>query len=208
MTREEALTVLGLDAGVTADEVRLAYRELAQMLHPDKFGANKKLRARAETQMARINEARDVLLKSAHTTSSRAGSGSTRARAPRGRASSKAAGSRAPRTPSQIAFEAEARARAAEAARLMVSSQARTLRERRGGMVTMSVIAALVMLFTARMGGLIGTLAFSVSSMLTVWGIVDIFTLSNQAKVLQERACELMRQRDAAQRIADEASQL
>ena len=62
MTRDEALSVLGLKSGATRDEVRLAYRELAQMLHPDKFGSNKRLRERAEQQMRAINEARDVLL--------------------------------------------------------------------------------------------------------------------------------------------------
>ena len=68
MTREEALGVLGLGADAGRDEISAAYRELAQMLHPDKFGENKRLRARAEQQMRRINEARDVLLKGPLTT--------------------------------------------------------------------------------------------------------------------------------------------
>ena len=63
MTRDEAWQVLGLAEGASREEVSLAYRELAQMLHSDKFGENKRLRARAEQQMRRINEARDVLLK-------------------------------------------------------------------------------------------------------------------------------------------------
>ena len=65
MTRDEALTTLGLDEGATREEIQIAHRELAQMLHPDKFSENKRLRSRAEQQMKRINEARDVLLKSA-----------------------------------------------------------------------------------------------------------------------------------------------
>ncbi len=63
MTRDEALNVLGLQPGATREEVNVVYRELAQMLHPDKFGGNKRLRERAEQQMRRINEARDTLLK-------------------------------------------------------------------------------------------------------------------------------------------------
>ena len=35
MTREEALTALGLEGDATQDEITAAYRELAQMLHPD-----------------------------------------------------------------------------------------------------------------------------------------------------------------------------
>uniref|UniRef100_UPI003AB42214 J domain-containing protein n=1 Tax=Enorma sp. TaxID=1920692 RepID=UPI003AB42214 len=50
MTRDEALSVLGLEPGASPAEILAAYRELAQMLHPDKFGENKRLRARAEQQ--------------------------------------------------------------------------------------------------------------------------------------------------------------
>ncbi|WP_308616700.1 J domain-containing protein, partial [uncultured Enorma sp.] len=77
MTRDEALSVLGLEPGASRAEILAAHRELAQMLHPDKFGENKRLRARAEQQMKRINEARDVLLKAAGA-SSRGGSASRR----------------------------------------------------------------------------------------------------------------------------------
>jgi hypothetical protein len=54
MTHEEALAVLGLKAGATAEEVRAAHRRLMQGHHPDKGG-------NAETA-ARLNRARDVLL--------------------------------------------------------------------------------------------------------------------------------------------------
>ena len=63
MTREEALTALGLEGDATQDEITAAYRELAQMLHPDKYGTSKRLRERAEQQMRVINEARDTLLR-------------------------------------------------------------------------------------------------------------------------------------------------
>ena len=73
MTRDEALNVLGLAAGASREEISAAYRELAQMLHPDKYGDNKRLRARAEQQMRAINEARDVLLKGARSSRRTAG---------------------------------------------------------------------------------------------------------------------------------------
>lgn len=198
MTRDEALSVLGLKSDATRDEVQVAYRELAQMLHPDKFAGNKRLRERAEQQMRSINEARDVLLK---------GSGS-RSRAGSAHGSSAARPSSAPRTPDQIAFEAEARAHAVETARLTVVSQARTLRERRGGMFSLTVVAGLVALVTVRMAGALGTLIFSVSSMLLVWGIVDVAMYSNQVRVLDRRARDLLRQRDAARDIARRAREL
>lgn len=62
MTRVEALHILGLGADATDADVRTAHRELAQMLHPDKFEGNKRLHARAEQQMRSINAARDYLL--------------------------------------------------------------------------------------------------------------------------------------------------
>ncbi len=55
MTSAEALAVLGLQAGASADEVRAAHRKLIEQVHPDK-GGNDYL-------AAQINTARDVLLK-------------------------------------------------------------------------------------------------------------------------------------------------
>ena len=44
--------------------------------------------------------------------------------------------------------------------------------------------------------------------MLVVWGIVDVVSLSGQISVLQKRSAELLRQRDAAAKIAEEAARL
>jgi hypothetical protein len=54
MTREEALAVLGLGEGATADEIRAAHRRLIQRMHPDVGGT--------ADLAARINRAKDVLL--------------------------------------------------------------------------------------------------------------------------------------------------
>ena len=40
MNRTEALHILGLDDGATADDIKIAYRETVQILHPDKFAGN------------------------------------------------------------------------------------------------------------------------------------------------------------------------
>jgi curved DNA-binding protein CbpA len=48
---------LELEPGATLKEVKTAYRELAQMNHPDKHGHNPKLHARATAKMKALNAA-------------------------------------------------------------------------------------------------------------------------------------------------------
>lgn len=54
MSREEALAVLGLKQGATADDVRAAHRRLMKEFHPDHGGS--------DYIAAKINQAKDVLL--------------------------------------------------------------------------------------------------------------------------------------------------
>ena len=62
MTYDEALRLLGLNEKATEADIKLAYRELAQILHPDKYANNKRLSDRANEQLKLVNEAREVLL--------------------------------------------------------------------------------------------------------------------------------------------------
>lgn len=55
MSEEEALSVLGLQDGAGADEIRAAHRKLISQLHPDKGGT--------DYLASKINEARDYLLR-------------------------------------------------------------------------------------------------------------------------------------------------
>jgi hypothetical protein len=54
MTRDEALSILGLSAGATDEEIRAAHRRLILRVHPDTGGS--------ADLAARINRAKDVLL--------------------------------------------------------------------------------------------------------------------------------------------------
>lgn len=59
----QAYRVLGLQPGATLDEVKTAFRDLAQVWHPDRFPENDRLREKAMQNQALINEAYAVLQK-------------------------------------------------------------------------------------------------------------------------------------------------
>ncbi|PJB71991.1 MAG: molecular chaperone DnaJ [Alphaproteobacteria bacterium CG_4_9_14_3_um_filter_47_13] len=55
MTREEALEVLGLKENASKEDIKKAYKDLIKKNHPDQEGT--------QWLAARINQARDILLK-------------------------------------------------------------------------------------------------------------------------------------------------
>ena len=57
----QAYRMLGLAPGATVDEVKTAYRDLAQVWHPDRFPNNNRLREKAGQNLQRINEAYALL---------------------------------------------------------------------------------------------------------------------------------------------------
>jgi curved DNA-binding protein CbpA len=58
MTEDEAYEVLGLQKGATRDDVVRSHRSLIKKLHPDQGGST--------DLSARVNEAKDVLMRRHH----------------------------------------------------------------------------------------------------------------------------------------------
>ena len=93
MNRTEALRILGLDEDATLADIKTAYKETAQILHPDRFATNKKLQDRATEQFKNLQEAYEYLTsgKGSRTKAGRAAS-ATRAYGPGGQAEARLAG--------------------------------------------------------------------------------------------------------------------
>jgi curved DNA-binding protein CbpA len=57
MNIEKAYEVLGLKLDASIDDLKLAYRDLVNVWHPDRFLHNPRLKEKAEQQLQEINQA-------------------------------------------------------------------------------------------------------------------------------------------------------
>lgn len=180
MNRIEALRILGLDEDATPADIKTAYKETVQILHPDRFASNKKLQERATEQFKNLQEAYEYL------TSGKGSHGSA------------ATGtSRRTTTASQM----EARLAGIAAARIQLVKQRDVIMDERRNGITLAAIGAIVALLTARRPyGLLGLVA-AIASAATVWGIVQIVSSQRTIATLNEHIAELNRE---AKQIAAE----
>lgn len=186
MNRTEALRILGLDEDATSDDIKAAYKETAQILHPDRFASNKKLQDRATEQFKNLQEAYEYLTKGRGARSSGRGE-------PSARTSS--------RTAYSAASELEARLAGIAAARTqLVKQRDVVLDERRNG-IAMAAIGAIVALIAGRRPfGLFGLVA-AIASAATVWGIVQVVSSQRTLSTLDGHIGEL---NDEQRRLAAE----
>lgn len=185
MNRTEALRILGLDDDATPEDVKTAYKETVQILHPDRFASNKKLQDRATEQFKNLQEAYDYLT---------SGKGSrTSARDPR------AAAERARSYTSSN--QVEARMAGVAAARTqLVKQRDVALDERRNG-IAMTAIGGIVALISGRRPfGLLGIVA-AIASAAAVWGIVQVVSSQRTIATLNEHIAELNKEE---RRLAEE----
>ncbi|WP_294363145.1 J domain-containing protein [uncultured Senegalimassilia sp.] len=186
MNRLEALRALGLDEDATDEDIKTAYRETAQILHPDRFAANKKLQDRATEQFKNLQEAYDFLT-------------SSKGRRKTGSASASARSSR------PVYNDVDARLAGISAARTQLVRQRDAVFDERRNGLGMAVIGGLVALFSGRRPfGLFGVVA-AIASTAAIWGIVQVVSSQRSINTLTEHIDELNREeRKIAQETEEE----
>ena len=181
MNRLEALRALGLDEDATDEDIKTAYRETAQILHPDRFATNKKLQDRATEQFKNLQEAYDFLT-------------SSKGRRKAGGSSASARSARAPYD------DVDARLAGIAAARTQLVRQRDAVRNGLG----MAAIGGLVALFCGRRPfGLFGVVA-AIAGTAAIWGIVQVVSSQRSINTLTEHIDELNREE---RKIAQESEE-
>jgi hypothetical protein len=185
MTREEALRILGLEGDSTEADVKLAYKEMAQILHPDKFANNKRLSERASEQFKRVNEAREVLLgrRAARSTASRRP-------ASRGAGGSRAGRAAAADSGADPASTLKARLAGIAAARVQMTSQLDAEIDRRLFGMYLVVGGIIVMLVGTRM-----PMLEPVGGTALIWGAFQLFSSQANIKVIKQHLAGLEKDR-------------
>ena len=207
MNRTEALHILGLEDDATADDIKIAYRETVQILHPDKFAGNEKLQSRATEQFKRLQEAYDLL-------SSGAGGGRGGRGARSGSSYGASSSSGAARAWTEVEdgveveylTEAEIKARLAgiAAARAQLVAQRDTVSDERRNGLAMAAIGAVATLLTIRRPfGILGMIA-AVAGTATVWGIIQFLGAQRNLNTLNEHLAKLTEERKEYEALLEE----
>ena len=202
MNRTEALHILGLEDDATADDIKIAYRETVQILHPDKFAGNEKLQSRATEQFKRLQEAYDLL--SSGASGGRGGRGA-RSGSSSG-ASSSSGAARAWTEEVEYLTEAEIKARLAgiAAARAQLVAQRDTVSDERRNGLAMAAIGAVATLLTIRRPfGILGMIA-AVAGTATVWGIIQFLGAQRNLNTLNEHLAKLTEERKEYEALLEE----
>ncbi|MEG0072734.1 MAG: J domain-containing protein [Raoultibacter sp.] len=166
MTRDEALRILGLDEDATDADIKTAYKETVQILHPDRFAHNKKLQERATEQFKNLQGAYDYL-----TT----GKGATSTQSSRSRANSY--------TP---ANEVEARLAGIAAARTQLVAQRDVLADERRNGLLLTGLGLLIALIARRV-----PIAIALGTGAIIWGAIQAITTHNTVRTLDEHLASL-----------------
>ena len=177
VNRDEALRTLGLEEGAGEVEIKAAYRETVQILHPDKFAANKKLQDRATEQFKHLQEAYDFLLsgKSGASGNGKPGSGASSSQSRRRTNEAKLAGLAAAKTQ-------------------LVKQRDYASDERRNGLIML--VAGAVVAFALRRIPAIAAIA----SAAAVWGVVQVISSQRTISTINENLAEIKKEKEAIEK--------
>lgn len=180
MNRGEALRILGLDDSATPEDIKVAYRETVQILHPDKFASNKKLQERATEQFKNLQAAYEFLTSD------------------KGSARSDSASSAS----SYSGYSSnEAKIAGIQAARTQLVKQRDAVMDERKNSIAMAAIGAIVALFAGRRPyGLFGVVA-AIASVAAITGIVQVISSQKAINTLDEHIKAL---REEERKLAQE----
>lgn len=171
MNRQEALRTLGLDEDATEEDIAIAYKESAQIMHPDRFAGKPKLQKRATEQFKNLQEAYSYLKE--HGSKGGAGSSESSRRAGASRED-----------------ELEARLAGIQAARTQLVAQRDALFDSRRNGLGMLVVGGLIAFFMRRivwLAGIAGTAA--------VWGLIEVVSTTQNINSLSDRLDELTKEK-------------
>ncbi len=202
MNRNEALHILGLNDDASADDIKIAYRETVQILHPDKFAGNEKLQTRATEQFKRLQEAYELLC----SNTGRRGRGSSSSSASNTSGAARSWTETEGDVEVEYVTEDEIRARLAgiAAARAQLVAQRDTVSdERRNGLV-MAGIAAVAAFFTIRRPfGIMGVIA-AMAVPAAIWGVVQAIGAQRNLNTLNEHLAQLTEERKEYEALLEE----
>lgn len=175
MNRTEALRILGLDADASAEDVKTAYRETAQILHPDRFAGNKKLQDRATEQFKNLQEAYDVLMGKCAAKAASSGGSSDR------------------RSQAGLSEEREIEARLAgiAAARVQLAAQRDAFGDERRNGLGFLIVGAIVALVCGRRPTGLFLAVTGLATAAAIWGAVQVISSQRSISALDARLSEL-----------------
>ncbi|MCU7584732.1 J domain-containing protein [Adlercreutzia muris] len=204
MNRNEALNILGLEDDASADDIKVAYRETVQILHPDKFAGNEKLQSRATEQFKRLQEAYELLTSSNGGRRARGSSASSSA--PRSSGAARSWTETEGDVEVEYLTEAEIRARLSgiAAARAQLVAQRDTVTDERRNGLAMAGIGAVAAFFTIRRPfGIFGFIA-AMAVPAAIWGVVQAISAQRNLSTLNEHLAKLTEERKEYEALLDE----
>lgn len=178
MNRIEALRLLGLDEDATPQDIKTAYKETVQILHPDRFASNKKLQERATEQFKNLQEAYEYL--TSGPGARRGGHTATVEDSPAARRADARYRQR----------EAEARLAGIQAARTQLVKQRDALLDERKNAILMAVIGGIVAFIAIRRPGAFKAIG-GIASAAAIWGVVSLLSSQRNINTLNDHIAEL-----------------